>query len=244
MVAAAAAAMAARGEDELAERRAALEKWMDTRRMISAERQDWRVARELLQDRADALRRDVDAWREKIGQVAQEIATAERESTELEAKRTALQEGVAGVAETLARLERELRATLARCPAPLQERVKLLSERLPDDSANTKASLGERAQNVVGILNEIDKFAREITVSSEVRELADGSSAEVTVLYVGLGQAYYCNAMRGVAGIGRPGAAGWEWEPRNEIVEAVAAAVAVYRNERPAAYVVLPAVLR
>jgi hypothetical protein len=101
-------------------------------------------------------------------------------------------------------------------------------------------SLSERFQNVVGILNELNKFSREITEATEVRDLPDGSSAEVTVLYLGLGQAYYCNAKSGVAGVGRPGEKGWVWEPRNDLVAAVADVIAVYRNEVPAVYVGLP----
>jgi hypothetical protein len=101
--------------------------------------------------------------------------------------------------------------------------------------------VAERAGNVIGILNEMDKFAREICVTSEVREMDDGTTAEVTSLYLGFGPAYYCNEKRGLAGVGRSGPGGWVWTQRNEIAGAVAAAVAVYRNERPASYIVLPA---
>lgn len=241
---AAAVAGAVRAEDSFAERRLAMEKWLETRRLISAERQEWRVGRELLVERIETLRRDIEAWREKVAQSRREVAEADREVADLEERRNELLQAVSGVVETVGRLESEVRAALARAPEPLRERVKLLSRRLPEDPSQTRLSLGERAQNVIGILNEMDKFAREITVTSEVRELADGTSAEVMVLYVGLGQAYYCNLKRGIAGIGRPGPDGWEWEPRNEIAEAVATAIGVYRNERPAVYVPLPASLR
>ncbi len=234
----------ATAEDSFAERRLTMEKWLETRRLISAERQEWRLGRELLAERAETLKRDIAAWREKNAQAEREIADAEREIADLEGRRQDFLQAVAGVLETVSRLESELRSTLARAPEPLRERVKLLSRRLPENPAQSRMSLGERAQNVIGILNEMDKFAREITVASEVRELADGTSAEVTVLYVGLGQAYYCNLKRGIAGIGRPGPEGWRWEPRDDIAEAVAAAVAIYRNERPAAYIALPASLR
>lgn len=242
----AAALVAAASADDgyFAERRLAMEKWLETRRLIAGERQDWRVGREILVERVETLRRDIEAWREKIGQAQREVAESDREISDLEGRRNELLQAVSGVVETVARLETEIRAALARCPEPLRERVKLLSRRLPEDPAQSRMSLGERAQNVIGILNEMDKFAREITVTSEVRELPDGTSAEVSVLYVGLGQAYYCNLKRGIAGVGRPGADGWEWEPRNEIAESVAAAVSVYRNERPAVYIPLPASLR
>ena len=78
-------------------------------------------------------------------------------------------------------------------------------------------------------------------MTREVRELANGSKAEVTVMYLGLAAAYYYNAASGLAGVGRPdGESGWVWEPRNELARAVADAVAIYRNQKAAGYVLLP----
>lgn len=77
-------------------------------------------------------------------------------------------------------------------------------------------SLSERFLNVVGVLNEVNKFQREVTVTSEVRKLAEtGSSAEVTAVYVGIGQGYYTTANGKSAGIGNATATGWEWTPNN-----------------------------
>ncbi len=231
-------------EEPWSETRLLLEKWIEARRLLSEERRDWRVAREILEERIGALRRDIEYWREKTAQAQQEMLTTEQEMEALRERREELLRAVSGVTETISRLETELRALLARAPAPLRERVKLLSQRLPEDPAQSRMSLGERAQNVAGILNEMDKFAREITISSEVRELPDGTAAEVSVLYFGFGQAWYCNVGRGIAGVGRPGSEGWVWEARNEIAGDVAAAIAMFRNERPAAYVPLPASVR
>ena len=77
-------------------------------------------------------------------------------------------------------------------------------------------------------------------MASEVRKLPDGSSAEVATMYVGLGQAYYVKPNAPVAGVGRPGPEGWVWTAANEVAERVASAIAVFRNEKPAAYVPLP----
>jgi hypothetical protein len=74
-----------------------------------------------------------------------------------------------------------------------------------------------------------------------LRKLPDGTSAQVTVLYLGPGQAYYCNPSGGVAGIGRPAEKGWEWEPRNDLAPTIADLIAVYHNEKPAVYVPVPA---
>ena len=54
-------------------------------------------------------------------------------------------------------------------------------------------TIAERYQNVVGVLNEVNKFNQDIHVVSELMELPDQPSvkAQVRAIYFGLGQAYY-----------------------------------------------------
>jgi hypothetical protein len=111
---------------------------------------------------------------------------------------------------------------------------------MPEDPEESKLSLGERFQNIIGILNEVTKFNREITVRSEVRTLPDGSSAEVTAMYVGIGQAYYVNAAGDIAGVGTASAEGWIWTPTNEAAAKIMDAIAILNNEKVADFVQLP----
>ena len=120
------------------------------------------------------------------------------------------------------------------------ERVERLSQRLPERGQETKLSLSERFLNIVGILNESNKFHREITPASEVRSLGDGRTAEVTALYVGLGQAYYVTANGDSAGVGRFAGDAWVWEPVDEAAPAVAEAISVLNGEVAPAFVQLP----
>jgi hypothetical protein len=111
---------------------------------------------------------------------------------------------------------------------------------MPDPSKEIKMSLSERFQNVIGVLNEMNKFSREITVASEVRDVEGEGSAEVSVVYLGLGQAYYTNVKGGLGGVGRPGAEGWQWEVRDELIGLIADVIAIHRNEKSAGYILLP----
>jgi hypothetical protein len=225
------------GEPDL---RDTLSKWVETKRLISQEQQEWRVGRELLTERQVLIQREIDSLRERTAQARNDSTEADKKAAELKAQNTELQAATAGMGVTITELESSVKALLARSPAPIVERVKPLSQRIPANPANTKLALSERFQNIIGILNEMNKFSREITVVSEVRELPDRSSAEVSVMYMGLAQAYYCNVKSGLAGIGRPAADGWKWEVRNDCAQAIADALAVYRNERPADYIPLP----
>lgn len=229
--------------DAEAEGRTAIETWVETRRILSRETQEWRVAREVLDGRADLLAREVETIEKQIAQTTNEIGELDVKLAEARAQRERLVAATAGLDESIAALERRVRALLPRVPAPLRERVEPLSQRIPAEGAASPASLAERFQNVIGVLNEMQKFAREIQVTSEVRDFGDGGRVEVTVLYVGLAQAYFVNPAGTVAGVGRPGPHGWSWERDDELAPAVQEAIAVYRNERPAVYVRLPVVM-
>lgn len=224
---------------EAAARRDLLEKWMDAKKLISKEKQDWRVSRQLLKERIELLGMEIEALRKKTDQTEQDIGEGDKKLADLQAENEELKNATAGLKDTIGAFEKRLLALLDRVPVPISDRVKPLSQRIPKDPETTKMSLSERFQNVIGILNEMNKFHREITVASEVREMPDGSKAEVSVMYLGLGQAYYCNA-GGIGGIGRMGPGGWTWIHSNDIAQAVADAIAVYRNEKAAAYTPLP----
>lgn len=231
----------ARGQTGTVDRAQALERWMEARLLLSKEREEWRVQRSILEDRIELLDREIETWRARARTADEDLARTEEQWRELSEQLENLKSGTASLAPALAALERRVRAILPRLPPPLASRLEPLSRRIPENPDTTRLGLGERFQNVIGILNEINKSAREITVISEVRELADGEHAEVTTMYVGLALAYFCNEKAGIAGVGYPQPGGWRWERHDDKTADIAAAIAIYRNERPAAYVALPA---
>lgn len=220
--------------------RAVLEELTQTQRTLSGEKRDWALSRELLRDRIDMVQREIEARRASIADATAGITETDGKIAELTAENERLKQASAAFHARIVALEGRVRTLLTRLPEPIRDRVKVLSQRLPADSNATDLSLSERYQYVVGILNEINKFQREVAVTSEVRELEDGTSAEVTALYVGLGQAYYVTFDGLHAGVGRPGDAGWVWTPANESAPAVQRAVAIVKGEEGAAFVPLP----
>ena len=220
--------------------RTALKKWVEIRRIISQEKRDWALAREVLNERIDLVRQEIDAQQAKIGETETSIAEADDKWADLSDEHEALREATAALGSTLTALEARTHMLLKRLPEPLRVRVRPLSQRLPSDPEATKLSLSERFQNLIGILNEVNKFNREITVSSEVRKLPDGTSAEVTALYVGISIAYYVSRDRGAAGIGTAAPEGWVWQPTNADAAQIADAIAILQNEQVASFVKLP----
>jgi len=220
--------------------RATLERWVETRRILSQEKLDRSLGREVLQDRIRLVEREITGLRASIESAQASIAESDRKREELLAEKERLVQASAGLVSVIVDLERSLQQLLVRLPDPIRERVKPLSQLLPADPASSTVSLDQRFRNVLGILNEVDKFSREITLVSEVRALSDGTSAEVTTFYLGISHGFYVNGSGTLAGVGSGSASGFEWKPATEAAPAIAAAIAILNNERVAEFVTLP----
>lgn len=223
----------------LRDARAAMGKWIETQQIISKERKDWQQGREILASRVEVVKQESLTLEAKIKQAEVQAAEAAQKKSELVNENEKLKEQAASLAVTVATMETEVRRVLKRAPEYIQTRLKPLTERIPEDQKTAKISVAERFQNVLGILNDLNKANNEITVNFEVRNLSDGKPSEVRVLYVGLAQAYYLSA-KGEAGVGRPGAEGWIWEPANDIADRIRLALDVISGKQKPAFVPLP----
>lgn len=220
--------------------RVALEKWVEIQRVISQEKRDLALAKEMLNERIELVQREIQSLRERIREAEANIAETDKKRAELMEENDKIKETSTALGDRLVSLESGTRQLLQRLPDPIRDRVKPLSQRLPENPEETRISLAERYQNVVGILNEVDKFNREITITSEIQSLEDGSSVEVSALYLGIGQGFYAGAHGALAGIGFPGEAGWVWKANNEFAPQIAEAIAILKNERVASFVQVP----
>jgi len=220
--------------------RETLEKWVESRRLLSEEKRDWVLAKDMLTSRTEMLKGEVSEVDGRIAEAEKSVTEADRKTADLVAKNDALKAASGELAAMAASLETRTKELVTRLPDPIREKLRPLTQRLPDDPAKSELALSTRFQNVVGIVNEVNKFSREITVTSEVRKLPDGSSAEVTAVYLGLAQGYYVGGGGRLAGIGGAGDNGWTWTPANEFAPQIAKVVAILKNEHPAEFVPVP----
>ncbi len=231
-------------ESNLQSSRDTVAKWVETQQILAREKKDWQDGREILERRIELLENEIRALETKVAEARSTLSDADRRRFALVGEREALRVATESLAERVGGLEEKVRTLLSRSPEPLRDRVAPLSQRLPAPGAATTLSLGERYQNVIGVLNEVNKFQRDVTVASEIRTLSDGSRVEVQALYLGLGQGYFVTADGSAAGVGVPSEGGWEWTQANEIAPAVRQAIAILQNESVPAYVPLPVTLR
>lgn len=223
----------------LEETRLKMEKWIETQQLISKERNEWQQGKEILLGRLELVKKEVASLQEKIEQARSGVAEAQKKRDELTAESDGLKAVGAGLTDTVSRMEGDVQRLYRMLPDPIQTKLQPLHQRMPDESAKTRVTAAERFQNVVGILNEVNKSNGEINVTYEVHELAGGKPSEVQAIYIGLAQAYFVSA-GGEAGIGRPSADGWKWEPSKAIAGDVLMALEILQGKQSPAFVPLP----
>lgn len=227
------------GAPTLEETRITMDKWIETQQIISKERKDWQQGKEMLQSRLELVDKEIAALEEKTAQASTGIEEAVKKRTDLAAENDALKASGEQLAAAVAGMETEVRRLFQRLPEPIQVKLQPLYQRIPEDPAKTRVSAAERFQNVLGILNELNKANNDITVNYEVHTLSNGKPSEVKAIYVGLAQAYYVSAS-GEAGIGRPTDNGWVWEPSKPIAKDVLMVLEIMEGKHSPAFVGLP----
>jgi hypothetical protein len=230
--------------DSLAESRSTIEKWVETRQLISKTRGDWQVDKELLDQTIALYEREVKSIDEQVAKISTNNTQVAREAAEAGTLKQTSTDARDRAAQFATGFEAKLKAFAPQLPAPLQDVLKKDLARIPADPANTRMLAAERIQVCVSILNELDKFNNAVNVFSEKRKNDKGEEVAVQTLYVGLGAAYFVNDTSDFAGVGAPGATGWEWSIRPDIAPKVHAAVKMYRNEQTAGFLTLPVTVK
>jgi len=223
--------------------RSSLEKWLETRQLISKTRSDWQSDKEIMDQTIALYERELKSLEEQMSKVSTNNTQVEKERLETEALQKSSNDALNSAKEFAAGFEAQVQKLVPQMPAPLQDILKKDLARIPADPTNTKMLAAERVQTLVGILNEIDKFNNALNVFSERRKTAKGEEVAVETVYIGLGAAYFVNDSGDFAGMGAPGANGWEWTLKPELGPAVKEVLKIYRNERTAQFATLPVVI-
>ena len=71
------------GRERIDNVRAVMEEWVETRQVISKERQEWTLGREMLDERIKLVQREIASLRERIDQAQKNIATAGLQNVEV-----------------------------------------------------------------------------------------------------------------------------------------------------------------
>ena len=228
-------------ENKLQDTRDVLDQWVETKQIISEERADWRLEQSILKDSQSLLDNELARLTDALADLEASATAADEDRTQLAAEKELLKAASSVVEANIGSLETKMKALVNSLPQPLVDKIKPLMRRLPDDPNNTKLSLGERVQNIVGILSQADKFNTTITLSNESREIADGKVVQVTTLYWGLAMAYFVDNSGTYAGIGTPNSEGWEWLEMADAGPQIKQLLDIYEGSQEIKFVAVPA---
>jgi len=223
--------------------RGTLDKWVETQQILSREKKDWVQAKELLTSRIQLVKDEIAQLRLQVDETHKSEQDFQKSRSESASERDAAKSTSGELAAEAAVLEGKVRSLYKAMPESMREKIQPLYDRMPTDPETTKVTVAERYQNVLGILNEMNRLNGEITVASEIRSLSDGKPSEVKTIYLGLGQAWYLSA-RGEAGVGRPGPDGWTWRPAPEVAPEVAHVLEILQNKSSPKFIQLPVTIQ
>ncbi|MCS1409701.1 MAG: hypothetical protein M2R45_02885 [Verrucomicrobia subdivision 3 bacterium] len=220
--------------------RSVVEKWIEARKTIAEIRSDWIVEKEILEQSIAAFERELKSLNTQLEQVDSGSNQTDKELAEVQREKGALRLASDELKVSVGKLEAKLRGLAPGFPAPVTEKIEPLFNRIPEDPEETTLGLSSRLQNIVGILNELDKFNGSLSVVSELRKTEAGAEVQTRVMYVGLGQAYFIDKTGEFCGYGISSPSGWTWTVQQEMGPAIAKAIGVYENSEPATFVGLP----
>ncbi|HCR29184.1 MAG TPA: hypothetical protein DIV79_04115 [Opitutae bacterium] len=225
---------------ELGQTRATLKEWVELKKLISEERSSWTVEQQTLNESIDLLTQEIEKLDEQITAMQEDADAAQLERQSLNNEEDELKRASAVVQQVATDLEASVIDLMDYFPQSLQDKLSILTERMPKNAKEADAlGLSTRIQYVIGILGEIEKFHNQITVEETMQRIGD-SEVAVKTMYIGLAVAYYVDGTRTEAGVLRPAKGGWEKETRNDMAEQIAQAIGIYEREETAEFVDLP----
>lgn len=220
--------------------RTLIQKWVRTEQLISLEKKQWKEEKTSINDIIKILSAEQRILNRQI-KLAQEIASrADRERTELVATLTTYKEASSYFGSKLSDYERQIILINPYLPKILQKELSPKIVKIKALSEEVNVSLSERAQTVMNIMSEIDKFDRKITLTTETRLNKENEEFEVRVLYFGLSKAFYVDQNSVNAGFGVPSETGWQWQENNALSKNILNIINVFEARKSPEFISLP----
>ena len=214
-----------------------LEQWVKTRQLISEESAAWSAQKATLANLNEVRSRESKQLDEFIAAAGTRIAEVDEQRAALAKDETGLKTWRAEMEKQVAALEKRIAPLLRRLPPPLHRKVEEAAIRL--EAPDPEAPLQNRARDILLVLQAYLDFQNTLTVDSDIREI-DGTRREVSILYMGMAQAWYVDIDGKYSGYGIPSDNGWVWTEDNSFAPRVRAAIDIQRRSATPSFVTLP----
>lgn len=213
--------------------RETIAQWIETERLISEETQGWVGRKAAMNELLEVYHQELVLLDEELAKAGQSAASFDTERTALQSRIAAQKAARTDTARAIATAREQLLELGRLFPPPLLETVSPDLEILKGwkgSEEDVRAAL----QALLRILEQAQRFASHI---SHAREIRDGR--ELEVVYLGVACAYYTGGA-GIAGMGRPGKGGWQWEDRPDLALRIRLIVEQLAGDAPPRLLTLP----
>lgn len=217
--------------------------WVAVEKLLSEESSEWSAEQAILSDMIALLRSEKESLTERIESGTEAMSEADLKRVALVEERAEYIEAMDFLGENIGTLEEKIVTLHKRFPEPLQQEVSISFARIPKPGDNTRLTVSQRLQTIVAILSQADKFNGGVQLVSEIQDVGDGQ-AEVSILYFGLGGAFFQDDESKYSGIGYPGSDGWVWKQTPENAKQISDLFAVYSGSAEAEFVQLPVTIQ
>ncbi len=231
----------------LSNARSNLEQWIDARKIISEEKNQWLIDVESLTGSIAYLKTEIKTLNKEIESSEKEIGSADINQQNLKESIEVNEDALSLIAEAVPVFEKKLIELSSIFPIVFNDRIASQMRRIPTPGSQKAitASLEDRIQNVFSILENIEYFNNVVTLTSELRTLSTGEQQEVKTVYLGFGQAYFVDENETYAGWGYPVVGeGWVWTDDHKIASAVGQSVKALENRKQATFVTVPVLIK
>ena len=228
------------------ELRNSVREWVETKRKIQQEENDWKRDLEVLQNYKEGLEKEIVDLTEQIKDAKNRKAGADQESLDQSAQRDRYVAAKSEMATIVRGFEESLMLKIPSFPPPLAKEAKVaqgIEDLKRDMSLPTEKrgeNLSKRLLNVVNLLTEAEKFQQTVHVRSELHQDKQGKEFNMQVVYFGLAMAYAVNEDGSFALVGRPTPKGWQFEEREDLADDISKLLAATTGESEATFTNLP----
>ena len=223
----------AQNSERIAEAREGIQKWVETRQVISKERSDWTIQKDYLLSSKALLEEGLVGIQEKLDALANEESVADTKRAKLKEQKDALDAATGSVKAKIGTLEVQLRGIINYFPDVLKTQIEPLIRRIPEDPMNPgRMTISERLMNIVGIVQQANKFNGTPQLYPETVQFS-GEEIQVDVLYWGMGIAFFVDQKGQYAGYKYPTADGWKSMEMDGYAANIRELIDMYQRKNP-----------
>ena len=219
-----------------------VEKWVGVQEEIATEKREWKRQKQLLQSEIDALESKKKELSEKIRKNSRQTEDLRVEKEKLAKTSAQLKNVLSGLSSDLDKTEQFLLERKEQLPDFMRDRMRKQFNQLSayhNDSEKIDR-LGDRFNLVMSVIKSLHEADNSLHAKSTVVETSNGQELEVKALYLGLSKAFAVSPDGSFCAAGVPGEKGWGWTRKPGLADKVQKSIAVFEQDKEAAFVNLP----